>query len=191
VIDFTADKRLVTDVDSRSTSLPLTDRAGITVGDLLVIEAAPSLPDRREYAVVSAVDAGVDPGLAGQVTLSRPVAFGHRRGALVRRAMPQPAIATTTLARAAVAGDDCLFLASVGGAATGTVVEIDGGGAPEYHDVRRFVATTDVDGSYRLPPLNRVARVAIEAVAVGYAPVTRAITPTPGSLEERVDLVLY
>lgn len=191
VIDITADKHLVTDVDGGATTISLTDRATLAAGDLLVIEAAPSLPDRREYAVVAAVDISVDPALPGEVTITLPLALAHRRGALVRRAVPQPALVTSTLVRDAVAGDGCLFLASVGGPATGAVVEISGGASPEYHDARRFLATSDVDGSYGLPPLNRVARVAIQAVAAGYTTVTREVTPTPGSAEERVDLVLY
>jgi hypothetical protein len=52
-----------------------------------------------------------------------------------------------------------------------------------------FGTTTDADGFYRLPPLNRVAQVCVEGS--GGAPTAKTVTfsPTAGLTEDRLDLV--
>jgi hypothetical protein len=182
-----ADKLLTADVATRVTTVPLSDRTGLAVGDLLVVDADD--PGRIEYVEISSIGVPSDATLPGTVDLANPLSRNHRRSAVARRGVPQAPGASTAFTRDAVSGDTCVFLASVAALASGNVVEVNGGAASEYHVVSIFGTTTDADGFYRLPPLNRVAQVCVEGS--GGAPTAKTVTfsPTAGLTEDRLDLV--
>ena len=57
-----------------------------------------------------------------------------------------------------------MFLDALTGLAATNQIEIAGGPQPdEYHNLLSFAVTSDADGYYRLPPLNRVAQLEIHA----------------------------
>jgi len=70
-------------------------------------------------------------------------------------------------------------------------VEIDDGVAPpEYHLVAQFSTTTDADGFYRLPPLNRVGQLELTADD-GVAPAVRqTVIPNYELIQNTVDFSL-
>jgi hypothetical protein len=91
----------------------------------------------------------------------------------------------------AIEGDTTVFVSTLD--VTGSaIVEIAGGPHPaEYRVASRYEAQTNSNGYYRLPPLSRIAQVAIEASDGGAHPaVTTERTPNYGVAENVLDLVL-
>jgi hypothetical protein len=182
-----ADKQLSADVPEGATTVPLSDRTGLVVGDLLVIDAGD--PDRIEYVEISSIGVPSDFTLPGNVNLASPLSRQHRRSVVARQGVPQPPGASANFTRDAVAGDTCVFLASVAALASGDLVEITGGGASEFHVVSTFETTSDADGYYRLPPLNRVAQLVIEGSGGATPAKTVTFSPTAGPTDDRLDIV--
>ena len=157
------DKRLVEAAAAGVTTLRLSDRVNLAVGNVLAVEADDV--DRLEYMEIQAINGGSTPDQAATVTLLHPLAFGHPREVVVRRmtaGVPGVARAITV---DAIDGDSCLFLNNLNGMATANQVRIFGGGPPEIHRVRLFRATSNAGGYYRLPPLSRVAQLEITATS--------------------------
>src|SRR5581483_7446646 len=183
------DKRVLDDVAAGAVALRLSDSVGLGVGDVLIIDATD--PDRQEYVPITGVPPSSAPLQPATVTLGTPLALPHGRGAPAQRATPQPAGPSIPLTRDAVMGDTCVFVNSLGGLTTGAVVELLGGPDPaELHVIRLFETLSDGDGYYRLPPLNRVAQLEIEAVDGVNKPAARTLSPAYGVPENRLDLEL-
>ena len=154
------DKLLLEDVSSGRDVIRLSDRQSLAAGDILVIDGG--RPDRVEFIAIKSINGAATVDQPASVVLDHRLAYEHRRDALVQKANPQPPGAVRQLSVEALAGDVCVFLNNLAGLAGASEVEINGGSANEYHSVSRFVATSDSDGYYRLPPLSRVAQVLIE-----------------------------
>lgn len=101
--------------------------------------------------------------------LDLPLLRDHRDGAAVARlGAPVPLPATPqALVDAAAAGDRVVFLDGVGGLTAaplpaGEALRLAGGGAPdEFLDYAHLAVRCDAGGYFRLPPLQRMARVAL------------------------------
>jgi hypothetical protein len=183
------DKLLQAYAPAGSATLAVSDRVNLAAGDIVVLDE--SDPERTELLVVQAVVGASTDVQPATVTLAYPTALAHVAGTLVRRVTPQPAGANNQLTRDCIAGDTCAFLDGLADLAAAAAVELTGGGgAAEYHLVRRFNATSDADGYYRLPPLARVAQVELRADDGGaHADVNVTFAPDYGGGAARIDFV--
>jgi hypothetical protein len=176
-------------VPAGATSLRVSNAQGVAAGTLFAVDAGD--PDRLEYAEVVSVAAASTPDQPATVTVTPPLAGGHRTGAVVQRMTAGAAGASRALTREALPGDGVLFLANLAGLATGDTVRVaGGGGANEHHRVRLFDVVTDAAGYYRLPPLGRVAQLNVRAQSGAIAPVTLELRPDYTQASQRLDFVL-
>ena len=182
------DKLLLDDVLADANLVRLSNHQNLTPGDLVVIDA--TNPDLAEYLAISAINGASTATQPARITLDHPLAYAHRRNAIVQRANPQALGAQKQLVHEALAGDTCIFLNNLTGLATAREVRLTGGPqAPEYHRVYRFIVTSDSDGYYRLPPVSRVAQLLLHAAHGGLTPVESAFCPDYTQRENRCDFM--
>lgn len=185
------DKFLLEAVANGGTQLKLSDRINLSNGNVILLDA--DHPDLREYLTIAGVSGASTPDQPAEITLTHAIANFHRDGAVVRRATPQAPGMDNQFDRDAIAGDACVFLSSMTDLNPASVVEVfDGINPTEYHGLRRFTATSDADGFFRLPPLSRVAQLEVQADHSG-PPVrtrTQIFSPDYAQLENRLDLTL-
>lgn len=154
-----ASKFLLADVLQGATEIRLSDQVSLAVGTILVIDA--SEPDLIEFMAIQSITGAGTADQPCTVSLAQPLAYEHRRNAVVLRANPlSPAPPTKQISVEALAGDTCVFLSSTSGLTA--EVEVSDGSTNEYHRVSTFSVASDSDGYYRLPPLSRVAQLVIE-----------------------------
>ncbi|MFL6277645.1 MAG: hypothetical protein ACJ74G_20865 [Blastocatellia bacterium] len=151
-------KFLLADVLQGATEMRLSDQVGLAVGTILLIDA--SEPDLIEFMVIKSITGAGTADQPCTASLAQPLAYEHRRNAVVLRANPSAPAPAKQISVEALAGDTCVFLSSTGGLTA--EVEVSGGSANEYHGVSTFSVASDSDGYYRLPPLSRVAQLVIE-----------------------------
>jgi hypothetical protein len=181
--------QLLSDAPAGVMELRLSNRVGIAAGEILRIDATDSY--RTEFVTVAAVSGSSSAEQPAQITLAFAGRLDHRAGAVVERVTPQAPGANNALASAAVPGDASVLTAALAGMAGATTVEIDDGMAPpEYHLVAQFSTTTDADGFYRLPPLNRVGQLELTADD-GVSPAVRqTVIPNYELIQNTVDFSL-
>jgi hypothetical protein len=156
------DKFLLGDAPKGTSSLQLSNRQNIGLGDILLIDA--KSPDLAEYLGVVTIAGASSAAQPAAITLDYALAYTHRQGALIQKVNPQALGAQKQLTQAALDGDACIFLNDVTGLETAHEVQITGGlQPPEYHRCRLFEVTSDAEGYFRFPPLHRVAQVEIQA----------------------------
>jgi hypothetical protein len=155
-------KTLVDDILPGSNPIRLSDQIGLATGGIIHIDT--HQPDLAEFIAIKAVLATATADQVPSITLEYPPRYGHRRGANVRLVSPQQLGAIRHLAVDAFSGDTCVFLTSLQGLATAQEARLSSlPGPAEYHKMMNFSVESDVDGYYRLPPLSRVAQLAIHA----------------------------
>jgi hypothetical protein len=184
------DKLLLAYAPAGSATLSVSDRVNLVAGNVFALDEAD--PERTEFLVAQAVAGATTDVQPAVVTLAYPTTRAHAAGAVLRRVAPQAPGANNQLTRDCVAGDTVVFLDGMADLAAASVVEIAGGGPPsaEYHLVRRFTATSDADGYYRLPPLARAAQVALRADDGGAHPdIDVTFAPDYGGGVHRIDFV--
>jgi hypothetical protein len=181
------DKQLLEDSSRDSTVLTLSNRVNLCSGDIILIDEID--PDRTEYLTIDTVLGASSADQPARVTLTHPLANPHRSHAVVRRVTPQEKGPDNPFDRDAIAGDVCVFSTSMSGLDVATTVEISGGASlPEYHSASRFFVTSDTDGYYRLPPLNRAAQVEIQADDGGaHSTITQIFAPDYTHRENHID----
>lgn len=190
--DFTVTtdvSELLSDAPAGVMELRLSNRVGIVAGEILRIDATDSY--RTEFVTVAAVSGSSSADQPAQITLEFAGRLDHRAGAVVERVTPLAPGANNALASAAVPGDATVLTAALAGIAGATTVEIDDGiTPPEYHLVAQFSTTTDADGFYRLPPLNRVGQLELTADD-GVSPAVRqTVIPNYELIQNTVDFSL-
>ena len=187
-----ADKTLMDDVSAFANPIRLSDRSGLAVGNILMIDTDD--PDRVEFIAIKNLPTTAPANQPAAVTLDYPVIFAHRRNANVRPINPQLAGASQTITVEAWAADACLFVNDSSGLVGAHEIEIIGGPGPdEYHRVKTFSVTSDAEGYYRLPPLSRVAQLEIHAEKMIGAQTFHATTvfrPDYQQRDNRLDLIL-
>jgi hypothetical protein len=126
---------------------------------LLLIDADD--PAAAEYHTVATIAPAGIPAEPARLALELPLARAHAHGCRVMRmnpgALPAP---TLTLASAAERGDRCLFLDAPLGSPPATL-RITGGTVDEFQAFAPLSVRTDGNGYFRLPPLHRMARIAL------------------------------
>ncbi|MBV9927283.1 MAG: hypothetical protein JOZ96_19855 [Acidobacteria bacterium] len=183
------DKLLLDHTPAGSSKLHVSDRVGLTPGDIIAVDEAD--PERTEFLVVQALTGASTDVQPARITLKYPTAHAHAPGAVVREVTPQPAGGNNQLKRPAIAGDTTVFLDTMSDLGAAHVVELTGGAGPaEYHLVRRLTAKSNADGYYRLPPLARVAQVKLRADDGGaHADINLTAAPDYGGGVYRLDFV--
>lgn len=170
----------------------LSNRQGLAVGDILLIDDAQ--PDRTEFISIKNVLTTSSADQPTLVTLDFPVNQLHRRDAGVLLLNPQPAGPTQQVTAAATEGDTCVFLNALSGLTGANEIQISGpSGSDEYHKLLTFTIVSDANGYFRLPPLSRVAQLEIHAEkAVGLQLFRTTVTfrPDYDQRENRLDLAL-
>lgn len=149
-------------------------------------------PSVAEYHTVATVTQAGDPAEPARLTLEWPLARAHPQGCRVVRmdpgVLPAP---TVTLAGAAERGDRCLFLDAPLAVPSGTL-QISGGGADEFQAFAPLSVRTDVDGYFRLPPLHRIARIALTVDdGLGNVLPTIELDPDYSQAEQQIDAVYF
>jgi len=187
-----ADKALLDDIAASTNPIRLSDRSGLTTGNILLIDAED--PDLAEFIAIDNLTTTMPADQPTTITLQYSVIFPHRRGAIVRQVNPQPSGTSQGVTVDAWAGDACVFLDDLGGLSGASEIEITGGPGPdEYHKATTFSVTSDADGFYRLPPLSRVAQLEVHAQKVIGAQTFRATTvfrPDYQQRDNRLDFIL-
>ncbi len=160
------DKYLLRHTASGSSSLYISDYLNIVASDVIVIEE--NDPELAEYCTIDSISGSSVPNGPALITLTHPVARAHGVNAIVKKVNLSLAGADNMFGSDAIAGDSCVFLDSMTNLINGDVVHIhDGVNPDEYHTLSRFSVSSNSNGYFRLPSLNRVAQVKIEVQGVG------------------------
>lgn len=176
-------------VDRRQNLLPL---PGPIANRLLRIDAGDA--SAAEYHTVATVQPPGAPTDPARLGLELPLALAHRDGVRIERinpgALPAPPLALALVA-SAEAGDRCLFFDAPAAAPPPNGLRLAGGGAvDEFQHYAPLGAVTDGDGYFRLPPVQRMARVALTVDdGAGHVLPPIEIDPDYGEGEHRVDAV--
>lgn len=163
------DKTLLLPAARGTRRLRLSNRSALGAGTVLIVH--PDDPGRRERIPVDQVDISSSVDQPAWITLAHPLAHTHLEGVLCQVGNPQMVLAAHALTRAAIPGDETVFLNGLAGLGNGVVVQIDDGVTPpEYHEAWLYQTVSDADGYFRLPPIARVAMVLLHAQRFGLAP---------------------
>jgi hypothetical protein len=185
------DKHLLEFISPGSARIKLSDRINLFANDVIAVDADD--PDRHEFLTVASINGASTPDQPAEIILTLPLANAHRQSAVVRKVTPQAPGADNAFDREAISGDVCVFLTGLTDLDPANVVEIiDGANPDEYHSVSRFVATSDANGYFRLPPLSRVAQLEIQADHAGppARTITQIFSPNYSQRENRLELML-
>jgi len=186
------DKTLVADLLPGTNPILLSDRQGLNVGDILLIDADDA--ELAEFIAIKTVPVTSSPDQPTLITLDYPVIRTHRRNRVVQQVLPLPLGAQRQFTVNAIIGDTCVFLDGSAGLAAAHEVQVNGPPGPdEHHELMRFSVLSDANGYYRLPPLSRVAQVEVHAEKIsGGQTFTATTTFRPDYLqrENRLDLTL-
>lgn len=162
------DKTLLAPAAAGERRVRLTDRIGLTSNGVLTIDAAD--PARREHLLISTIETTSSSDQASWISLAHPLAYAHQPGTLCQPAILAAAGSLIALTRDGLPGDVTIFTASLTGLSDNITVEIDSGlGAAEYHEARIYRIVSDTGGFFRLPPIQRVAMVALHSSKSGLA----------------------
>ena len=193
--------RLMDDTPKGGNSMRLANPGSLLPNDLLSVDA--SEPDLTEHMGVATVTSGATAGQPLKITLRHPLAYQHRRDALVRRVVLQPSGINNLLDQDlnvsdpnANAQDVCVLLNSSNDldqpAGQAFVAEITSGPTVEYHRFKTFSVTSDAQGFFRLPQLSRVAQLEITADrGAGNPLISSVFSPDYTNPANRVDFVFW
>ncbi len=155
-------KKLLNEASAGTSRLLLSDRQGLSNGDVLAIDA--DRPDHTEFFEIETVPTTGAPDLPAEITLNQTLSEGHRRDSVVKQTVPQAPGLFRPVTVDGTASDSVLFLDNLTGITNGHEIQITGTpNKDEYHRILIFSVVSDSDGYYRLPPLGRVAQVGIHA----------------------------
>jgi hypothetical protein len=152
----------------------------------------PDEPELAEYQTIDTIDpvGGVDE--PAELVLELPLRRAHAEGTRVARIdAPAPLPATPRVLRdAAGPGDRCLFLDALTGLGGPGALRLAGGGAPdEFQSFTPLAARSDARGYFRLPPVQRVARLTLRVDDGAGHVQTLEVDPGYGEAEHRLDVV--
>ena len=187
------DKLLLADALAGDNLIRLSNRQNLANGDILLIDT--QQPDITEFLAIKLITGTGAADSPAYITLDNPVAFEHRRDAVLRKLSPQALGTIRDFTVDAMSRDTCVFLDDVIGFSAKQAL-ITGGSAPdEHHKLMPFSVTSDADGYYRLPPIHRVANVEISAEGVVggdtfRTPPNLTFRPDYNLRENRLDLSL-
>jgi hypothetical protein len=182
-------KSLVELAEQGDTQLYLSNSQGLSIGDTLMIDFADS--GRTERISILNIGPAVSVTQPTLITLEYPVKHAHRVGAIVYRGLPGAIGPQRQISVSAYRGDACVFVNDVTGIPAGQVATrvFGGASADEYHQIEKFVVSSDADGYYKFPPLSRVAELRIHAERLP-ASADVEFRPNYAQRENRLDILL-
>jgi len=155
---------------------------------------APADAAAAEYQTVAALEPVGAVDEPARITVDLPLRRGHGAATRVSR-INAPAVlppAPRALRDATAPGDRCVFLDDLATlAGSGTVRLTGGGAADEFQRYERLSAISDVNGDFRLPPVHRIARLALTIDDGAGNVQTIEVDPAYGEPEQRVDVVYF
>ena len=182
------DKELLAWLPINSNVLNLSDRVNLTAGNILLID--PLNPDITEYLTIGSIVGASSADQSARITLTYPTSHEHRSNTIVRRVTLQVPGVNNQFSEDAIAGDTCVFLATMNNLNTASTVEITDGSNPvEYHSRSLFSVKSDSAGYYQLPPLSRVAQLEIQADNGGGKTVTQVFSPDYSLRVNTIDFI--
>ena len=183
------DKTLLEWVPKDSNSIKVSNRKNIGKGDVLLID--PLEPDSMEFLPIASIAGASTDDQPARITLTYPLAHPHRDGSLVGKVLVQAMGVNNQFAQKAIAGDTCVFLASMNNLSSATTAVISDGSNPdEYHSLSTFSVQSDPAGYFQLPPLSRVAQLEMQADDGGvHKTVTQVFSPDYSLGENHIGFV--
>src|SRR6266566_1056170 len=182
------DKNLLEWLSLGSNVLNLSDRVNLAAGDILLID--PLNPDITEYLTIGAIAGASTADQPARITLTYPTSHEHRSNTIVRRVTLQAPGLNNQFSQDAIAGDTCVFLATMNNLTTASTVEITDGSNPvEYHSRSLFSVKSDSAGYFQLPPLSHTAQLEIQADNGGGKTVTQVFSPDYSLRENTIDFI--
>jgi hypothetical protein len=181
-----AEKNLTRPAAAGETRLHLSNTAGLVNSDVLAIHHDD--PSRTEFIAITNIPPLASTQDAAEIELAHPLQIAHPAATRVREASLTPNGVPLAFDRDAIAGDQVLFLAGLGGLSADMVVTISGGGADEHHRSRLLTTQSNTEGDFRLAPISRAAMVEITATFGALVPALQNHSPRYGSAENRIEV---
>jgi hypothetical protein len=172
-----------------ATTIRVSNRQLLVPGTFLRVD--PDQGDVAETLRIVGCSGWGAPDQPGVAVLAFPLRNAHRAGTIVRRALnPFPPGPVKALRRDAAPGDRCVFVADLGGLATGNDVQITGGTpADEYQRVSLLSVTSDAAGYFRFPAMQRIAGLQLHATAAALTALDLHLQPDYTQPENWLDVV--
>jgi len=181
------DKRLEAEAAAQAVKFRVSNQIGIATGDVVAIE--PDDVGRTDFVLIAGIVGGASANEAATIFTVAPLIRTHPRDAVVRPMTAAVAGTNNLLAADIAPADSTLLMASMSGFG-GTHVEITDGIVNELRAMRLYQTVTGTDGSYRLPPISRVAQVEITAVSGANPPVNSLLRIDYSRGENRHDITI-
>lgn len=150
-----------------------------------------TVAEYQTIATVQPVGAPEEPAVLG---LELPLRRGHREDTRVTRINAPGALPPTPrlLRDDAAPGDRCVFLDGLGGLGLAGTLRLTGVGPfDEFQSYAQLAATSDAAGHYRLPPIQRIARLQLRVDDGVHPAQSIQIDPEYGDPEQRLDVVYF
>ncbi|GLQ89909.1 hypothetical protein [Dyella flagellata] len=182
-----ADKTLAQPCASGASQLSLTDRIGVTAND--VLQVGDPLDDASELVSVQSIPvigSDVEPTT---LPLSMPVHAAYSAGTRVQVLQPQVPGVNMSLRDATAPEDRCIFVDDTSTLPPLCWIDIDAA-HPEYQRAQLPAATTDKNGYFRFPPIQRIAAMQLTVTSGGSPPVTLTVQPDYALAENWLDIVM-
>lgn len=163
-----SDKILLSPAEAATEKIRLSNSKYLKPKDLLKVDAED--PYREELIPVKKIDGGISPDQPAWITLSRPLMFLHREGKIVRKSDPTWRNSPVQLVSDGYRGTCCLFLSGLERFPLEgylKIASLSKASDVEVHRFHLFEATSDENGFYELPPLQRVAQIQLRAAHGG------------------------
>ncbi|MGE5097192.1 MAG: hypothetical protein ACM3SO_18805 [Betaproteobacteria bacterium] len=179
---------LLGDAAAGDARIRVSNRAPLAAGALLRVD--PDAGDDAETLEIASVSGYGPPDQPGDVQLRFALRRDHRSGVRVLLLNAGAVAAPKTLRRAAAPGDRCVFVDDASGIAAGTSVRVSGGTAADEEQVAApLTASSDAQGYFRLPPLQRIAALRLRASAAALPAFDFRFEPDLAARENWLDVV--
>lgn len=186
-------KTLVSSVSHGSTHIGISNAEGLAAGDLLEIDSGElsEIIEIADVAIVADTRHINHSNAFAEITLAYPVAHRHQPGVVVRHRTATAAGPAKLLKLDAVRDDATLLMDDVAGWNANDVIRVSSAaGADEYHLIDFYKTTTDADGYYRLPAMNRLGQLSIRATQGVLSGIAEKIIPDYSHRNNLTDIVV-
>lgn len=188
-----SNKILVGKTPQGSSNISISDAEGLAVGDLLEINAGElteiiEITDITNVADVLQIN---NSNAFAEITLAYPVAHKHQSGTVVNHRTATVSGPIKLLKLDSIRGDVTLLLDDVSGWNANDVIRVRSTtGADEYHLIDFYTTTTDANGYYRLPAMNRLGQLSIRASQGVLSGIAEKIVPDYNRCINLTDIVV-
>ncbi|MBV7266251.1 hypothetical protein [Erythrobacter ani] len=159
-------KMLVRAISPGARQITLSDRAGLNVGDPLILGAD---SERREYPTIQSIDTSYSADQPAKIALEYPIAGSYLANSDVTPASYGAAGPVNLIDFAARTSDTSLLLDGLNGfGVLPGQLQISSPGIPdEHHDWTPWTTLSGAEGEWRLPAVHRLAHIELSASGGG------------------------